>query len=67
MDIKDLDLNLNDNSAKLFTEELLTQLQLYYDNFDTHAMSPDYQNYLEAKKLSIKEIIDYIKRVKPTI
>jgi len=62
--IDNLDINLCDNSAYEFSNELVAQLEILRDGFSTHAMS-EYELFLKGQKLMLIEIIEYIKKVKP--
>lgn len=64
MKIEDLDININDNSAGEFADELLEQLRTYRDNFSTHAMS-QHQLTLVGQKQMLIDIINYIQKVSP--
>lgn len=59
-----LEVNISDNSAKEFSEQFLEQLEIWYDEQDTHAMS-DYRLYLHSKKDMLFDVIEYLKQVKP--
>lgn len=58
--IKDLETNLSDSN---YANELLEQLKLCYNNFDTHAMT-DYRLFKEGQKDMLGQIIKYIEFTK---
>ncbi len=58
----ELDINLNTNSVKEYTDELLYQLEILCDEMNTVAIDPCVQNSLEAKKEMLINIMKYINK-----
>lgn len=58
----DMNINITDNSAKEFSQELILELENVYNNMSTHAMS-EYIMVLQGKKQILGEIINYLKYV----
>ena len=56
----EVDINITDNSAKEFSQELITQLENVYNKMSTHAMS-EYTLILQGKKQMLGEVINYLK------
>ena len=61
MDINELDINIADNDGTLRNiNEIIEQLVLLYNNFDTRAMS-NQTLFLQGKKDMLRSIITYLK------
>jgi len=60
IEIKDLETNLSDSN---YANELLEQLKLCHDNFDTHAMT-DWKLFKEGQLNMLGQIIKYIEFTK---
>lgn len=43
--------------------EIIAELEKYYDNFSTHAMSPESTAYLMGKEEMLEDVIYYLKRI----
>lgn len=55
-------INLSDNDAYEFSDELLTELKRELDVFSSHAMS-DHTLFLQGQKDMLRQVVDYLTAV----
>jgi HEPN domain-containing protein len=62
-DIKELSVSISDIDFYEGLEEIISELEKVYNDFNTHSMNESVL-YFEGQEIMLKEIIEYLKRIR---